>query len=123
MTRASTFRLALAFGLGLACGCTRAEARIVPGGDIARGKAEIEAAGCGACHVIDGVASAHGQVGPALAGVASRSVIGGVLPNTPENMIRWIEDAPSISPETAMPNLGLTAKQARDIAAYLYTQQ
>jgi cytochrome c2 len=107
----------------LASGCARAEARIVPGGDIQRGKTEIQAIGCGACHVIDGISAAQGQVGPSLSGVAKRSMLAGVLPNTPENMIRWIEDAPSISPQTAMPNLGVTAQQARDIAAYLYTQQ
>jgi cytochrome c2 len=104
-------------------GCSRADARIVPGGDVARGKAAIQSIGCGACHVIDGIADAHGQVGPPLSGIAGRSMVGGVLPNTPENMIRWIEDAPSISPQTAMPDLGVTAQQARDIAAYLYTQQ
>jgi cytochrome c2 len=107
----------------LVAGCERAEARAVPGGDADRGKATILAAGCGACHVIAGVKSAHGQVGPPLSGVANRSVIGGVLPNTAENMMRWIEDAPSISPHTAMPNLGITPSQARDITAYLYAQQ
>jgi cytochrome c2 len=113
----------LLLALTLVGGCARAEARIVPGGDIARGKAAIQTIGCGACHVIDGISDAHGQVGPPLSGIANRSMVAGVLPNTPENMIRWIEDAPSISPQTAMPNLGVTAQQARDIAAYLYTQQ
>jgi cytochrome c2 len=117
-------RRALCFGIVLAIsGCDRAEARLVPGGDAARGKAEIIAAGCGACHVIDGVSSAHGQVGPPLVGVANRSMIAGVLPNTVDNMIRWIEDPPSISPHTAMPNLGLTTARARDVAAYLYSRQ
>ena len=115
----------IAFGLAVMIGisCGRTGARIVPGGEVDKGKAEIIAAGCGACHAIDGIATAHGQVGPALAGVANRSVIGGVLPNTPDNMIRWIEDAPSISPNTAMPNLGISSGQARDMAAYLYTRQ
>jgi cytochrome c len=117
-----TTRLRLAV-IVLACGCARAEARIVPGGDIQRGKAEIQTVGCGACHVIDGISTAQGQVGPSLSGMANRSMVAGVLPNTPDNMIRWIEDPPSISPQTAMPNLGVTPQQARDIAAYLYTQQ
>lgn len=102
--------------------CARRPTRVVPNADPDRGKKEIVAAGCGACHLIDGIPTAHGRVGPALGDVADRSVIGGVLPNTPDNLIRWIEDAPSISPQTAMPNLGLSTEQARDIAAYLYAQ-
>ena len=103
--------------------CSRSPERLVPGGNVARGKEAIMATGCGACHVIDGIPGARGQVGPALSGVARRAVIGGVLPNTPDNITRWIEDAPSISPQTAMPNLGLSEGQARDIAAYLYARQ
>jgi cytochrome c2 len=103
--------------------CSRTPERVVPGGNVERGKEQIVAVGCGACHVINGIPGARGQVGPALSGVASRAVIAGVLPNTPDNLTRWIEDAPSISPQTAMPNLGLSQAQARDIAAYLYARQ
>ena len=113
----------IAVALVFAGACTRADARTVPGGNIDRGKAEISATGCGACHVIDGIDDAHGEVGPPLSGIAKRSVIGGVLPNTPDNIMRWIEDAPSISPHTAMPNLGITPEQARDITAYLYSRR
>lgn len=103
--------------------CSKADARAVPGGDGDRGKAVIVATGCGACHVIDGVPGAQGKVGPPLDGIADRSVVGGVLPNTVENMMRWIEDAPSLSPHTAMPNLGLTPAQSRDVVAYLYSRR
>jgi cytochrome c1 len=44
-----------------------------------------------------------------------------VLHNTPENMIRWIEDPQAVDSLTAMPTLGLSDREARDIAAYLYT--
>lgn len=101
--------------------CQRAQAGVVAGGDPKRGKQTIEAMGCGACHAISGIPGAHGAVGPPLAGVASRSIIGGVLPNTPENMMAWIEDPPSLAPRTAMPNLGVTPQAARDIVSYLYT--
>jgi hypothetical protein len=47
--------------------------------------------------------------------------IAGRLSNTPDNMIRWIMDAPSIDSMTAMPNMGLDTMSARHIAAYLYT--
>lgn len=64
---------------------------------------------------------ASGTVGPPLGGIASRSYIGGVLPNEPRNMLRWLQDPPAVDSMTAMPNVGLNAAQARDVAAYLYT--
>ena len=44
-----------------------------------------------------------------------------MLPNTPQNLIRWIQNPPAVDPLTAMPNVGVTQADARDIAAYLYT--
>jgi cytochrome c1 len=34
-------------------------------------------------------------------------------------MIRWLRDPPAVDASTAMPNLGLSEAEARDIAAYL----
>lgn len=100
--------------------CSRPPASVA-GGDARRGEQLIAATGCGACHEIAGIRGARGAVGPPLTNVRRRAIIGGALPNTPENMTLWIEDPPSISRNTAMPNLGLTPQQARDIVAYLYT--
>lgn len=100
--------------------CSRAPAPVA-GGDAKRGEQLITAMGCGACHDIAGIRGARGAVGPPLTNVRRRAIIGGALPNTPENMMLWIEDPPSISRNTAMPNLGVTPQQARDIVAYLYT--
>jgi len=50
-------------------------------------------------------------------------MIAGELPNVPDNLVRWIMNPPAIEPGTAMPDLGLSKQQARDIAAYLYTLQ
>jgi cytochrome c1 len=50
-----------------------------------------------------------------------RTYIAGELPNKPENLVRWVTSPQSVEPHTAMPNLGLTTQQARDVAAYLYT--
>jgi cytochrome c len=100
--------------------CSGADASIVPGGDATRGKQAIEAAGCGACHTIPGIRHARGEVGPPLAAIGRRSIIAGRLANTPDNMMRWIEDPPAIDPGTAMPNLRITTSMARDMAAYLY---
>ena len=61
------------------------------------------------------------QVGPPLAGLAARRLIAGRLPNTPENMVRWLRQPRAVDPLTAMPDLEVTEADARDIAAYLGT--
>ena len=94
---------------------------IYTGGDAHRGKQVITQYRCGACHVIPGIRDATGQVGPPLTQFGLRTYIGGELPNKPDNLVRWIMSAPSVEPGTAMPNLGVTEQQARDVAAYLYT--
>jgi hypothetical protein len=38
-------------------------------------------------------------------------------------MIRWIINPRSVDSLTAMPVLGVSAPEARDIAAYLYTRR
>ncbi len=76
---------------------------------------------CATCHIIPGVAGADKNVGPPLTGIATRRYIGGVLLNTPQNMVRWLLDPQQIDPQSAMPNLRLREQDARDIAAYLYT--
>ena len=91
------------------------------GGDPDRGAAAISRYGCATCHTIPGIRGADALVGPSLEHVGSRSYVGGVLPNTPDNVIRWIQNPPRVDPLTAMPNLGVTELDARDIAGYLYT--
>ena len=95
-------------------------ARQVPGGNPRNGRTYMEAAGCGSCHLIPGVANARGMVGPSLEHFAQRSFIAGEVPNTTDNLVKWIVNPPSIEPKTAMPALGVTPTQARDVAAYLY---
>ena len=93
----------------------------VSGGDAHRGEAVIEQYGCGSCHTIPGVHGADGLVGPPLLWWSRRTYIAGELPNTPENLVRWVRSPQSVEPHTAMPALGLSDQQARDVAAYLYT--
>lgn len=95
--------------------------RIQVNGDPRQGKELIQAYGCGACHIIPGVRSARGLVGPPLILFGERTMIAGELPNTPENLVRWLENPSVVEGGTAMPDLGLTPDQAYDIAAYLYT--
>lgn len=91
------------------------------GEPIVRGRKLIEQFHCGSCHVIPGVQGADGTVGPPLILFAKRSFIAGEVPNTQENLIRWIMSPQSIEQDTAMPQLGLSDSQASDVAAYLYT--
>jgi cytochrome c2 len=93
----------------------------IAGADPDRGRAVIAEHGCGACHRIPGVAGAVSWVGPPLDEWARRGYVAGRLPNAPENLVAWLRDPQALSPGSAMPNLGLSADQARDAAAYLYT--
>jgi cytochrome c2 len=78
--------------------------------------------GCATCHTIPGVPTATGRVGPPLQGLRERAYLGGVVSNTPENLVRWIQHPRKLSPKTAMPDTGISENDAKDIAAYLYSR-
>jgi putative membrane protein len=86
-----------------------------------RGRVQIRRYGCGSCHTIPGIVGANGMVGPPLTSISQRVFIAGVLPNEPDNMVKWIENPQGVDSKTAMPNMGVKTQEARDIAAYLYT--
>jgi cytochrome c len=124
--RLSARRAALAVGLlvimGWGCGGdAEQEAARRTGGDPQRGRQLMLKYGCASCHVIPGVEGARGMVGPSLEGIAGRTYLAGKLPNTPENMTLWVRDPQKVSPGTAMPNLGVSEEDGRDLVAYLYT--
>lgn len=108
----------LAFG----CGAPEPPGVHVAGGDAQRGRALIERYGCVACHSVPGLASYGANVGPPLVSLSQRGYLAGVLPNTPEAMVRWLRDPTAVDPRTAMPNLGVSQAEALDIAAYLYSK-
>ncbi|MGZ7032576.1 MAG: c-type cytochrome [Thermoanaerobaculia bacterium] len=91
------------------------------GGDANRGREAIARYGCPACHNIPDIEGPRGMVGPPLDHLAARAFIAGTLPNTPENLMAWLQNPQSVAPNAAMPNLGVTAQDAKDITAYLYT--
>lgn len=99
------------------------EARANPASEVSikRGRIALQQYACVACHRIPGITGHEARVGPPLAGVASRTIVGGVLPNSPDNLVRWIREPQKVSPRTAMPDLGVTERDARDMAAYLST--
>lgn len=106
-----------------ACGLSLAQRDAVPqrAPDLERGRTALSQYACAACHSIPGVTSSSPQVGPPLAGLATRTLIAGRLTNTPQNMVRWLRHPQQVDPLTAMPDLEVTEADARDMAAYLAT--
>jgi len=102
------------------CGRDSRAARLVPGGDPARGKLAIRRHGCGTCHEIPGVGAATGQIGPSLAAIGARLYLAGRLPNTPDHLIEWIREPQRVVPGNVMPDMTVSSGDAADIAAYLY---
>jgi cytochrome c1 len=100
---------------------TRMAAALVRG-DPSHGPALILRYGCAGCHDIEGVPGPKGQVGPSLTEIGKRVFIAGRLENTPQNLVRWIQDPKTVDPNTAMPRTGISEAEARDVAAYLLAQ-
>ncbi len=116
----------VAIASAVLAGCTagaRQAASVLTGGDSQRGRAAISKFGCGSCHAISGIWSAHGLVGPPLTGLKNRMYVAGVLPNTPDNLVRWIRNPKEVNGKTLMPVLGVGERDAADIAAYLYSSK
>jgi len=96
----------------------RVEARhVAPAGyvgDPERGRALFDAYGCASCHTT-------GMVGPPLDDMGARSYIAGQFPNIRGVMLQWLQHPQALKPGTAMPELGVTRRDADDLAAYLAT--
>jgi cytochrome c oxidase subunit II len=80
--------------------------------------------GCVGCHSLNAVNAPKGMVGPNLANVGARTYIAaGTLKNTDENLAHWIRDPQGIKKGVLMPNLGVTADEARSLVAFLRAHQ
>jgi cytochrome c2 len=117
------FAAGLLCAVAIACAGRDAEqrARELTGGDPGAGRTVIRKYGCDGCHRIPGVLTADGTVGPPLDQLARRMYLAGRITNTPQNLVRFIREPRSVDEQTAMPNTGVTERDGRDIAAYLYT--
>jgi cytochrome c len=106
-------------------GCENAGTRAarLTGGDPGRGRELVVKYRCGSCHSIPGIEGARGALGPSLDGIHRRERLAGGLPNTPENLRRWIVSPRSVAPGTTMPTLGLSEEEGRHVAAYLYSMR
>ncbi len=92
-------------------------------GNAERGRVALTQYACNACHIIPGVTGPRVYVGRPLDDVGSRRFIAGHLPNNQPNLMRWIRDPRSVDPQTAMPDLDVTADDAADISAYLLSHR
>ena len=94
-------------------------AREPTGTDAVAGKQVISSVGCGSCHTIRGT-TLKGTFGPDLTHFGSRGGIAAyTLPNTPANLLRWIQDPQAVKPECKMPQIPLPLQQQKQLVAYL----
>lgn len=91
------------------------------GGIPAQGKVLLAQYQCGSCHLIPDVEAARGKAAPSLEEFARRSYIAGRWPNNQATLVRWITAPRTMDPGTLMPDVGVSADDARHMAAYLYT--
>lgn len=98
-------------------------------GDAARGQALFLDARkqCISCHAVEGT-NARGAIGPNLTYYGSRQTIAaGILPYSPENLGRWLHEAPGLKPGNLMSRVltpqwikaNLSDQEIADLVAYL----
>jgi cytochrome c oxidase subunit 2 len=74
---------------------------------------------CAACHTIRGT-PAGGILGPDLSHFGDRETIAsGLMPNTPQNLAKWINNTQTIKPGVKMPELGMLASEIDGVTSYL----
>jgi cytochrome c oxidase subunit 2 len=85
------------------------------------GQLVFEQQACINCHTVAGTV-ANGRYGPDLTHLMSRETLAaGAMPNTPENLKKWIDDPNTFKPGCLMPAMHLTDRQDAQITAYLLT--
>ena len=100
----------------------------------ARGRALLDAKGCGSCHALSGAPALEGggarptSAGSGAGGVETRGAVA-LAPDLrftrdrfrAAELVRWLRDPRAVKPDTLMPLVPLTADEAGDMAAYLLT--
>jgi cytochrome c oxidase subunit 2 len=87
---------------------------------VTQGRQLVTTGACITCHTIRGT-PANGTTGPELTHFGSRTTIGAnTLPNTPENLRRWVANAQSVKTGVIMPAFpNYTDQELEAIVAYL----
>ena len=73
--------------------------------------------GCRGCH------GTYGAYCPSLINFAEKELIAGKVPNTIENLRKWLKDPSSIKAGTVMPNLGLSGEEIELLIEYIESLQ
>jgi cytochrome c len=107
-------------------GCTRGgvdydHGKRMTGGDPEAGKQAIVMHDCSSCHVIPGIEGDVDVQGPSLSRWSTRSSIVNEWPNSPVNLEKWLRSSEELRPGTTMKLMNMNVKEARDIAAYLFS--
>ncbi len=108
------------------CGCSSgainvAQGQKMTGGDAAAGKQALLLHDCHSCHEIPGIEGDKNLQGPPLERWATRKTIAKEWPNSPANLENWIRHSEQLRPGTSMKLMNVSEKDARDIAAYLFS--
>jgi len=91
------------------------------GATVSFGQKIFETTSCINCHTVAGTA-ANGRFGPDLTHLMSRETLAaGAVPNTPENLRRWIQNPDAMKPGSRMPPMGLGDRELDAVTAYLET--
>ena len=89
--------------------------------NISDGQRIFEKLSCVNCHTVTGT-SAKGRFGPDLTHLMSRETIAsGAVPNTSENLRRWMQNPGVIKPGSKMPAMGLSDPELDALTVYLET--
>ena len=106
----------------LLAGC--GPSRPAPGvqGDPERGRIALTQYACHTCHIIPSISGSRVYVGRPLEDMDKRRYIAGKVPNTQQNLVRYIIDPQAVDPGNAMPAMGVSERDALVISAYLLSQ-
>jgi cytochrome c oxidase subunit 2 len=91
---------------------------------VAEGQKLVLAKGCVGCHSFNSMHPTPGVIGPNLSGVGTRKMIAaGWLPNTDENLKRWLQHTREVKPGVAMVVPAISDTEAAALIAYLRTKR
>jgi cytochrome c oxidase subunit 2 len=95
-------------------------AGLTPGSEqAARGQVVFNRESCAGCHAVRGT-QATATVGPDLSNFGERQSIGSLtVPNTPENLSRWVAEPEKVKPGNLMPPTALSPDDLAAVVAYL----
>ncbi len=89
-----------------------------PSGEAVEGARIFQRQKCDDCHAISS-SNTRPLIGPPLTHIASRHLLGGDIPNTAENLTRWILTPQEIKPGNRMMNPRLLPTDVRPLGAYM----